>query len=76
MPSASENPEPPKTPMNEAQPQHEMYAKDSGAGAIVGIIIILLLLIAGAIYFWYARHDARTDSVPYIPGDSSTTSSS
>ena len=47
--------------------------ESKGSGATVGIIIILLLVIAGAVYFWYARQEQKTDTVPYIPGDSSTT---
>jgi hypothetical protein len=42
-------------------------------GPTVGVIIILLLMLAGAIYFWSARQDSRTDSIPYIPGDTSGT---
>ena len=45
-----------------------------GSGATVSIVIILLLMIVGAVYFWYARQDQKVDTVPYIPGNSSTTS--
>jgi hypothetical protein len=43
-----------------------------GSGATVSIVIILLIMIAGAVYFWYARQDQKADTVSYIPGDSST----
>jgi hypothetical protein len=48
--------------------------ESKGSGATVGIIIILLLIIAGAVYFWFERQDQKVDAVSYIPGDSSTTS--
>lgn len=44
------------------------------AGPTSAIIIILLLMIAGAIYFWYAK-ERRVDTLPYIPGNTSTTTS-
>ncbi|HTR18568.1 MAG TPA: transmembrane domain-containing protein [Candidatus Paceibacterota bacterium] len=47
--------------------------KKESAGATVGIVIIFLLMIAGAFYFWDARQHQKVDTVPYIPGDSSTT---
>jgi len=49
--------------------------KKEPVGPTVSIFIILLLMIAGAIYFWYAREHPKVDVVPYIPGDSSTTTS-
>lgn len=45
----------------------------SSAGPTVAIVIILLLMIAGAVYFWYAQQAARVDTLPFIPGDASTT---
>lgn len=47
----------------------------SSAGPVVGIIIIIVLLIVGALYFWGAHlnNQSRQNEVPYIPGDNSTT---
>ncbi|MSU73869.1 hypothetical protein EXS56_01885 [Candidatus Kaiserbacteria bacterium] len=50
-------------------------AQKSPAGPVVGIIIIVVLLIIGAFYFWGAHLNAQNpeDTLPLIPGDSSTT---
>jgi hypothetical protein len=56
-------------------PSFEPREQKSSTGPTVGIFIILLLMIAGAVYFWYARQNQKVDTVPYIPGDSSTTTS-
>lgn len=51
-------------------------AHKSGTGAIVGIIIILVLLLAGALYFWGALLNARNKpaaELPLIPASDSTT---
>lgn len=45
---------------------------------MIGIIIILVLLIVGALYFWGAHLNAQAnpeDQVPYIPADNSTADS-
>ncbi|OHB18481.1 MAG: hypothetical protein A2854_04340 [Parcubacteria group bacterium RIFCSPHIGHO2_01_FULL_56_18] len=44
------------------------------AGPIVGIIIIVLLLVVGALYFWgaYLNSQNTPDELPLIPGDDST----
>ena len=47
--------------------------ESKGSGPTVSIVIILLLMIAGAVYFWYARQEQKVDTVPYIPGSVSTT---
>lgn len=46
----------------------------SSAGPIVGIVIIIILLIVGALYFWGAHlnNEARQSAVPYIPSSTST----
>lgn len=50
-------------------------ARKPSAGPIVGIVIIVVLLIIGAFYFWGAHLNAQNpqDTVPLILGDSSTT---
>ena len=42
-------------------------------GPLIGALIILILCIFGAAYYWEARSALRTDPIPYIPGDSTTT---
>lgn len=44
--------------------------KKSGMGASVGVIIILLLLAFGALYFWGASMNREQEELPFIPGDS------
>ncbi|HEV3244993.1 MAG TPA: hypothetical protein VG102_01405 [Candidatus Paceibacterota bacterium] len=53
-------------------PEYHNPKKES-SGATVGIVIILLLVIAGAIYFWNEQRNHRAEALPYIPGSSSTT---
>jgi hypothetical protein len=52
-----------------------MPKKKSGAGATVGTIIIVILMIFGALYFWGASLNAnsRNNQPPLIPGDATTT---
>lgn len=47
--------------------------KKSGAGATAGIVIIVVLMIAGGLYFWGARLNAQKtpSELPLIPNDSS-----
>ena len=65
---------PPVTP---PQIQHEVPApapqKKGGVGATVGIIIIVVLMLIGGLYFWGARLNAEKDQqqLPLIPDDSS-----
>ncbi len=49
-------------------------AHKSGSGPIVGIVIIVVLVLFGALYFWGAALNARgeTSPLPLIPGDTST----
>jgi hypothetical protein len=68
---------PPHSPIpNENEDRLLPPGHKSGAGGTVGIIIIVLLLIFGALYFWGAHlnNQANQTPVPYIPGDISTTS--
>ena len=43
-------------------------APKSGVGPIAGATIVIILLIAGGLYFWGAKLN-RQNTVPYIPGD-------
>lgn len=48
----------------------------STIGPFVGIIIILVLLVLGAFYFWGAHLNTvreQEQNLPLIPGDSTTT---
>ena len=49
-------------------------AQKSSVGPIAGIIIIIVLLVVGALYFWGAHLNAQNDSenqLPLIPADNS-----
>ncbi|MDP2648814.1 MAG: hypothetical protein Q8P19_02840 [bacterium] len=50
-------------------------AHRASAGPIIGVIIIVLLLVVGALYFWgsHLNSDNSPDQLPLIPGDNSTT---
>lgn len=52
-----------------------MPKKKSGAGAMVGVIIIVILMLFGALYFWGAYLNSKNQSqqLPLIPGDATTT---
>ena len=45
----------------------------SGNGPVIGIIIIVILLIFGALYFWGAQLNRTPDTLPFILGDATTT---
>lgn len=49
------------------QPQKEPV------GAMIGIGIILIVMIMGAVYLWHKQQEKRVQMLPYIPDDSSTT---
>jgi hypothetical protein len=64
-------PVPPHTP--ETNTDHLLERKNpssGGSGPIVGIIIIVLMLILGGLYFWGAQLNRTTQPLPLIPGDS------
>lgn len=66
MPPQSPTPNIPQQPVRSGKPS---------SGPIVGIIIIVLLMLVGALYFWGARLNQRDiDQLPLIPPDNSTTS--
>lgn len=54
-------------------PSFEPREVKGSTGPMTGVVIILLFVLAGAVYFWYARQDQKVDAVPYIPGNTSTT---
>ena len=45
----------------------------SGAGPVVGVIIIVIVLILGGLYFWGAQLNREEEPLPLIPGDSTST---
>ena len=49
-------------------------AQKEPVGPIIGIVIILLLVLTGAVYFWNIREVRVSATLPYIPGQESTTS--
>ncbi len=62
-----------------ALPQNQQAApatpqKTGGVGAMVGTIIIVVLFLFGALYFWGEYLNARNTSepLPLIPGDPSS----
>ncbi len=61
-------PTPPFDPVDHLLPP--AHAR-SPIGPTIGIIIIILILITGAIYLWRtsADHPNRNDNLPLIPGD-------
>jgi hypothetical protein len=47
--------------------------KKGGMGATVGIVIIVILLIFGGLYFWGERlNQGEPQQLPLIPGDTTT----
>lgn len=38
---------------------------------MIGIVIILVLMIFGALYFWGASMNREQQELPFIPGDGS-----
>ncbi len=56
----SESYMPPQMPATEKKP----------IGPIIGVIVILILLILGGLYFfWSSKLDGVEDTLPYIPSD-------
>jgi hypothetical protein len=44
--------------------------RKESVGPMVGIVIVVLLLIAGALYFWVQELNRQAKNPPaYIPGD-------
>ena len=63
----SRNVVPPVSSMPKALAAHEAHT--SGTGPIIGVIIIVLLLVLGGLYFWGAQLNRTTPILPLIPGD-------
>jgi hypothetical protein len=41
----------------------------SSIGPMAGAVIVILLLIAGGLYFWGAQLNKQDDALPFIPSD-------
>lgn len=41
----------------------------SSVGPVAGAIIVILLLVAGGLYFWGAQLNKQEDILPFIPSD-------
>lgn len=66
---------PPFDPVDHLLPPGHAERKTPSIGPVVGVIIIVLLLIIGALYFWGAHLNAQknaNDTLPLIQGDAST----
>lgn len=61
------------TPMNPQDSQSPMPQKTAGpAGPLVGTIIVIVLLVIGAVYFWVQSSNTKAPDLPFIPGDESS----
>lgn len=57
----------------EPAPLEMPVEKKSSVGAVIGTVIVILLLILGALYFWGARLNEKSDNPPpYILGAESS----
>ncbi len=65
---------PPNLPPHESADTEHMLppAHKKPVGPIVGIIVIIILMIFGALYFWGARLNQQQNPPPYIPAENST----
>lgn len=62
----------PPTEMPQSTPSTQPQKK-GGMGPLFGIVIILVLILAGAFYFWgKALNSQEQNPPPYIPGDTAT----
>ncbi|OGG52748.1 hypothetical protein A3C20_03120 [Candidatus Kaiserbacteria bacterium RIFCSPHIGHO2_02_FULL_55_25] len=64
----------PTPPQNPAPPVTTMPKKKGGVGATAGIVIIVILMLFGALYFWgaYLNSKNQDQQLPLIPGDPAT----
>ncbi len=60
-----------QAPYQPMPPQAPAPHDKKPAGPIVGVIIIVLLLIFGALYFWGAHLNKQSETLPLIPGSTS-----
>ncbi len=68
-------PEPPiDTEVRQLTDEGGLPPHQDKSGPMIGTIIIVILLIAGALYFWHARLRERSarNQVPYIPAETTT----
>lgn len=61
--------------MGAMPPAYNAPQKKGPVGPTVGIVIILLLMILGGLYFWKEQSSRPNPNanLPYIPADNSTT---
>lgn len=50
-------------------PQPEAVKQSSSAGPVIGIVIVIVLLALGALYFWGAQLNQTPQELPFILGD-------
>ena len=54
----------------ETHPDHLLPAgHKSGTGPIIGVIVIVVMLVLGGLYFWGAQLNRESEQLPFIPGD-------
>ncbi|HEY4487572.1 MAG TPA: transmembrane domain-containing protein [Candidatus Paceibacterota bacterium] len=66
---------PPEFPAPVNPKDHLLPPHQKPAGPIIATIIILVLLIVGAVYFWYSHQKKQKDmleQVSYIPSGTTT----
>jgi len=54
---------------------HAEQEKKSAVGPTIGTVIIVILLIAGGLYFWGAqlnKQETTPGQIPYIPSSTTT----
>ncbi|MBV9159032.1 MAG: hypothetical protein JO019_00335 [Candidatus Kaiserbacteria bacterium] len=47
--------------------------KPTGSGPVIGIIVIVIMLIFGALYFWGAQLNKTSEPLPLIPDNATST---
>jgi hypothetical protein len=58
---------------SEERSQGGPSAPKSGVGPIAGAVIVIILLIAGGLYFWGSKLNHQSTDIPaYIPSDDSS----
>jgi len=70
MPPSS--PTPPLQKLTDTGRMLAPHKEKSSFGPTVGIVIILVLLGFGALYFWGASMNREQTPLPFIPDDNST----
>lgn len=69
MPPSPNNP---GTDVSHMLPEHTQTHEKAKAGPVVGIVIVVVLMIFGGLYFWGAQLNKVEEPLPLIPGDSAT----